>query len=129
MVEEFGGDVTRKPMPRFASASRIEASSCAASATFWSLQDEARALPHHLVAEVEHAPVAADQDVRVDLLKYGMGQILVQTDHRVAQAEVVLEIGVDLEREERASLSESLGPAARLRPSPLLQDEVGAVRR
>ena len=91
-------------------------------------QNEPRALTHHFVALVEHPPVAADQGAGVHLEEDGMGEILMQADHRVAQAEVILEKGVDLAwkgepgRQRRNTLRRGRQPA------PLLVDVFRAVR-
>ena len=92
MDDVLGRTTTKKAIPRFASASRIRASRLAESATFWSLTDEARALPHHLAAEIEHAPVAAYQHLRAAEAEHRLGQILVQLNQHMAKAKMILQV-------------------------------------
>ena len=73
------------------------------------------ALPHRLLAQIEHAPVAPDEDRVVARAKHRLGQILVGADHRAAHAEMILEIGVESGRQRRASPRASAENAAQAR--------------
>ena len=65
--------------------------------------DEAGALPHRLLAEIEHAPVPAHSTASLPDAQHRLGQVLVGADHRAAHAEMILEIGVDGGRKRQPS--------------------------
>src|SRR6185437_289911 len=59
-------------------------------------QNETRALPHHLPAEVEHPPVPADQYLRTAETQHRLGQVLVQLNHCMPNAKVIAQVAVNL---------------------------------
>ena len=73
-------------------------------------QDESGALTHHVPAKIEHAPVAADEDLLV-AVDHRMREVPVGVNHRLPEAEMILEISVGLTRK----CPERLEAARRLR--------------
>ena len=61
--------------------------------------EKAGALPHRVLAKIEHAPVAPDQHRIVAEAEHRFGQLPMRRDQRLPQAEMVLEIGVDRRRQ------------------------------